>query len=92
MTVQSKAMAKMLIDNVPDDARNHFKARCALNETTMRDELIRFMTARGGRDTAVIAGLIADLAQQEIDGDTKTREKLDQIARLADEITGANDD
>ena len=37
-------MGNMLIKNVPDDVRREFKAICIRKETTMREEIIRFMT------------------------------------------------
>lgn len=36
-------MGTLIIKNVPDDMRREFKAICIRKETTMREEIIRFM-------------------------------------------------
>lgn len=63
---EGNGMARMMIENIPDDVRNKFKARCALYETTMRDELIRYMGARGG-DVDGLKQLIYTLLTQLVD-------------------------
>ena len=37
-------MGTLIIKNVPDEIRREFKAICIRKATTMREEIIRFMT------------------------------------------------
>ena len=37
-------MARIVIDNVPEEIRAGFKAICALNRTNMRDHLLKYLT------------------------------------------------
>ena len=39
-------MARIVIENVPETIRAGFKAICTLQNTTMRDELLKYITSR----------------------------------------------
>ena len=41
---EESLMASMLIEKIPEDVRKRFKAWCAINDTTMRDALISYMS------------------------------------------------
>ncbi len=39
-------MARIIIENVPEEIKAGFKAICTLHNTTMRDELLKHITSR----------------------------------------------
>ena len=39
-------MARIVIENVPEEIKVGFKAICTLHSTTMRDELLKHITSR----------------------------------------------
>ena len=39
-------MARIVIENVPEEIKAGFKAICAVHNTTMRDELLKHITSR----------------------------------------------
>ena len=79
---QGEEMARIVVENIPDNIRNRFKSYCALNETTMRDALIAFMDGvSGARDPAEIL--------KAISGPVLTMEKIKEEAFPGIEIEEA---
>jgi hypothetical protein len=39
-------MARIVVENVPEDIKAGFKAICTVHNTTMRDELLKYITSR----------------------------------------------
>ena len=39
-------MARIVIENVPEEIRAGFKAICTVHNTTMRDELLKYIASR----------------------------------------------
>ena len=45
-----RSMARIVIENVPEEIRAGFKAICTVHKTTMRKELIKHITFRVGQE------------------------------------------
>ena len=39
-------MARIVIENVPEEIKTGFKAICTIHNTTMRDELLKYIASR----------------------------------------------
>jgi len=40
------SMARIVIENVPEEIKTGFKAICTIHNTTMRDELLKYISSR----------------------------------------------
>jgi hypothetical protein len=43
-------MARIVIENVPEEIKAGFKAICTVRNTTMKDELLKYITSRVERE------------------------------------------
>ena len=46
-------MARIVIENVPEEIKVGFKALCTVHKTTMRDELLKHITFRVGQEIKI---------------------------------------
>lgn len=60
---QEETVNRFVIENVPEDVRKRYKARCALEDTTMRNDVLSYMRARSGNIEALKTMIYTMLTQ-----------------------------